>query len=76
LSPVGSQYTIHPSLIQYIFNKISGTSSEQWMPRDLHLCWQLIYDDLMSGAIEEVTFKDGQEVNREWILHRFDLETF
>jgi hypothetical protein len=30
----------------------------------------------MSGAIEEVTFKDGQEVDREWILHRFDLETF
>jgi hypothetical protein len=46
------------------------------MPRDLDLCWQLIYDDLMSGAIEEVTFDDGQEVNRKWILHSFDLETF
>ena len=33
------------------FNKISGTSMEQWLPRDLDLCQQLIYDDLMSGAI-------------------------
>jgi hypothetical protein len=58
------------------FNKISGTSMEQWLPRDLDLCQQLIYDDLMSGAIEEITFEDGQEVDREWILHRFDFETF
>jgi hypothetical protein len=58
------------------FNKISGTSLEQWLPRDLDMCRQLIDDDLMSGAIEEVAFKDGQEVNREWILHRFDFETF
>ena len=58
------------------FNKILGTSMEQWLPRDLDLCQQLIYDDLMSGAIEEVTFEDGQEVDREWILHRFDFETF
>jgi len=58
------------------FNKISGTSMEQWLPRDLDLCRQLIYVDLMSGAIEEVTFEDGQEVDREWILHRFDFETF
>ncbi len=49
---------------------------EQWLPRDLDLCQQLIYDDLMSGAIEEVTFEDGQEVDSEWILHRFDFETF
>jgi hypothetical protein len=49
---------------------------EQWLPRDLDLCQQLIYDDLMSGAIEEITFEDGQEVDREWILHRFDFETF
>jgi hypothetical protein len=27
------------------FNKISGTSLKQWMPRDLDLCRQLIYDD-------------------------------
>ena len=49
---------------------------EQWLPRDLDLCRQLIFDDLMSGAIKEVTFEDGQEVDREWILHRFDFETF
>jgi len=42
------------------FNKILGTSMEQWLPRDLDLCRQLNYDDLMSGAIEEVTFEDGQ----------------
>ena len=28
------------------------------------MCRQLIYDDVMSGAIEEVTFEDGQEVDR------------
>ena len=36
------------------FNKILGTSMEQCLPRDLDLCLQLIYDDLMSGAIKEV----------------------
>ena len=32
----------------------------------------------MSSAIEEVTFKNGQEVDidREWILQKFDFETF
>ncbi len=43
---------------------------------DLDLCRQLINDNLMSCVIEEVTFKDGQEVNREWIFHRFDHGTF
>ena len=46
------------------------------MPRDLDLCWELIYDDLMSSAIEEVKFENRQEVDREWILQRFDFETF
>ena len=58
------------------YNKISGTSLEQWIPSELDFCRRLIYDDLMSGAIEEVTFEDGQEVDREWILHRFSFDTF
>jgi hypothetical protein len=50
------------------YNKISGTSLEQWIPSELDFCRRLIYDDLMSGAIKEVTFEDGQEVDREWML--------
>ena len=30
----------------------------------------------MSSAIEEVTIKNGQEVDREGILQRFNFETF
>ena len=46
------------------------------MPSNLHLCRRLIYNDVMSGAIEEVTFKDGQEVDREYIYQEFDFDTF
>jgi hypothetical protein len=30
----------------------------------------------MSGAIEEVTFEDGQEVDREYTYQEFDFDTF
>jgi hypothetical protein len=32
-------------------NKISGISLDQWIPRYLHQCRQLIYDALGDGAI-------------------------
>ena len=58
------------------FNKISGTSLEQWIPSHLDVCRQLIYDALASGGIEEVEFDDGQVVDRRWILHHFQFESF
>ncbi len=58
------------------FNKISGTSLEQWIPSHLDVCRQLIYDALASGGIEEVEFEDGQVVDRRWILHHFQFESF
>jgi hypothetical protein len=58
------------------YNKILGTSMDQWIPGSLHTCCQLIYDALSSDFIEEVEFGDGQVVNREWILHHFDFASF
>jgi hypothetical protein len=58
------------------FNKISGTSLEQWIPSHLDLCRQLIYNTLASRGIEEIEFEDGQVVDRRWILHHFQFESF
>ena len=58
------------------FNKISGTSLEQWIPSHLDVCRQLIYDALASGGIKEVEFEDRQVVDRWWILHHFQFESF
>ncbi len=51
------------------YDKILGTSMDQWIPGSLHTCRQLIYDALSSYSIEEVEFGDGQVVDRRWILH-------
>jgi hypothetical protein len=58
------------------YNKIFGSSTDQWIPRSLHTCCRLIYDALSSDAIEEVEFDDGQVANRRWILHHFDFTLF
>ncbi len=58
------------------YNKISGYSMNQWIPHMLHTCWRLIYDALSSDAIEEVDFMDGQVLDRRWILHHFDFDSF
>ena len=36
----------------------------------------MIYDALSSNAIEEVEFKDGEVVDKRWILHHFDFSSF
>ena len=36
----------------------------------------MIYDALLSDAIEEVEFHKGQVVDRQWILHHFDFRSF
>jgi hypothetical protein len=58
------------------YNKISGSSLDQWVPRSLNTCCRLIYDALSSDAIEEVEFEDGEVVDRRWILHHFDFSSF
>ena len=58
------------------YNKISGRSLEQWIPRYLHRCRRLIYDALSSGAIGETEYIGGEVVNEAFILHHFDFTTF
>ena len=58
------------------YNKISGSSLDQWVPRSLNTCRRLIYDALSSDAIEEVEFEDGEVVDRRRILHHFDFSSF
>ena len=58
------------------YNKILGTSLDQWIPAHLNQCRQLIHKALRNGAIREAEFVDGEVVNETWILHHFDFATF
>jgi hypothetical protein len=58
------------------YNKISGHSMNQWLPHSLQTCRRLIYDALLSDAIKEVEFLEGQVIDRRWIVHHFDLDNF
>jgi hypothetical protein len=58
------------------YNKISGTSLDQWLPDKLDLCRELILSSVASGAIEEIEFEDGQVIDRQWITHHFDFDSF
>lgn len=58
------------------YNKISGTSLEQWIPRYLNTCRLLIHDALGDGAIFEEQYVDGEVVNQQLIRHYFDFDTF
>ena len=48
---------MHDLMIRHLYytfyNKISGKSIQQWIPNHINQCWQLIFDKLSSGAIEE-----------------------
>jgi hypothetical protein len=46
------------------YNKIPGTSIDQWIPHHLNICHHLIYDALSDGALEEVEFVNGEVANR------------
>jgi hypothetical protein len=59
-----------------LYNKISGYSMNQWIPRSMDTCRRLIYDALSSDAIKEVEIMEGQVVDRWWILHHFDFDSF
>ena len=58
------------------YNKISGTSLDQWLPNKLDLCCKPILSSVASGAIEEIEFEDGQVINRQWITHHLDFDPF
>jgi hypothetical protein len=58
------------------YNKILGTSLNQWLPEKLDVCRELIFNSLTTGTIEEIHFKDGQVANRQWILHHFEYDSF
>ena len=58
------------------YNKITGTSLSQWIPGHLDTCRRLIHDALSDSAIFETEYVDGEVVDRRWILHHFDFETF
>jgi hypothetical protein len=58
------------------YNKISGYSMSQWILSSLNTCQRLIYNALSSDAIEEVEFMGGKVVDRRWILHHFNFDSF
>ena len=63
-------------IYNFFYNKRPGTSLNQWIPSQLHVCRKLIYDALSDGAIEEVCYSDGVVVDRSWILHHFNFDSF
>ena len=58
------------------YNKISGTSLDQWIPTHVNRCRRLIYDSLSDGALEVIRLENGEVVDRRWILHHFQFDSF
>ena len=58
------------------YNKISGTSLEQWIPRYIDQCRELIYNALSARVIAETHYVDGEVVDETWILYHFDFASF
>ena len=46
------------------YNKISGTSFDQWLPAHVDTCRKLIHSALSDGAIHESTVVNGETVNK------------
>ena len=71
---------MHEAMIHHLYenfyNKISGTSLEQWIPRYVHQCRWLIHNAVCEGALEVSHFINGEEVTQELILHHFDFNSF
>jgi hypothetical protein len=57
------------------YNKILGTSLNQWLPDKLDVYRELIFNST-TGAIKEIQFEDGQVDDRQWILHHFEYDSF
>ena len=58
------------------YNKISGTSLEQWLPRYLDRCRLLVYNALHDTAILRTEHVGEELVGAEWIYHTFDFASF
>ena len=58
------------------YNKISGRSLDQWLPRYLDTCRHLIYNALIETASRETNYVNGQLVYEEWIFHHIDFDSF
>ena len=58
------------------YNKITGTSMSQWIPQHLDTCRRLIHNALSDGAIFETEYVNGEVVDRRWIHHHFDFDSF
>ena len=58
------------------YNKITGTSLSQWLPRQLDTCRRLVHNALCDTAILETEYVNGEEVDHRWIRHHFDFESF
>lgn len=63
-------------LYMTFYNKISRRSLEQWVPTHVHLCRELIHSSLASGALEEVVYENGEEIDRHLVMHHFELNSF
>lgn len=63
-------------LYMTFYNKISGTSLEQWIPRYIDECRLLIHNALSTGALHEVVYMDGEVIDENLILHHFLFEHF
>jgi len=68
-------------MIEYLYlvfyNKISGTSLDQWLHRYVHRYRRLIYDALSGTALYEEKQLNGEVVNQVWIYHHsFELASF
>ena len=47
-----------------------------WLPDKLDVCQEVIFNSVTTGAIEEIQFEEGQVVDRQWILHHFEYDSF
>ena len=63
-------------LYETFYHKISGTSLEQWLPHRLRDCRRLIHNRLVDTLVEERHFVNGELVDRTWVAHNFDFESF
>ena len=74
LSPIFEAMVDHVYFTFY--NKISGTSLDQWIPRYVHRGRKIVHDTLPDGALFERQYVDGELVDEAWIVHQFDFDTF
>ena len=74
MSPMFEMMIEH--LYSQFYNKISGTSLDQWLPLYVHRCRTLIHGALSDTAIFEEEYLNGEVVDQRWIVHHFDLASF